>query len=199
MAQGSDQKVTKVVTICINNGKHASVSFHVRDRPKFVRMYGYHTGGRTMLYLTCICSMIPSVDLARYRVSRTKYLGMCGLCYTSLVLLLFSLVFLYFFFRNTDEYFLIINSATLILQLVAMDIERSKGCIYDRIIIYDGKIHFCYSTFVNVFIYWEIISGEHICGSVIGSGIKTNLVTFLRNRSTNLHKSIPKFQLNKSK
>ena len=43
-----------------------------------------------------------------------------------------------FFYRNTDEYFLVINSATLILQLKVMDIEQSKGCIYDSIIIYDG-------------------------------------------------------------
>ena len=54
----------------------------VRDRAWFVRLYGEitssfssgivdRTGAQTMLYLTC--TMISSVDLAYYGVSRAKY------------------------------------------------------------------------------------------------------------------------------
>ena len=45
----------------------------MRDRAWFVRLYGEiidRTGAQTMLYLTC--TMISSVDFARYRVSRAK-------------------------------------------------------------------------------------------------------------------------------
>ena len=40
-----------------------------------------HTGGQTMLFLTC--SMMPSVDLACYRILRSKVLGFWKMCYNS--------------------------------------------------------------------------------------------------------------------
>ena len=51
----------------------AKGTFFVRDRAWFMRLSSGiidHTGAQTMLYLTC--TMISSVDLAHYRVSRAK-------------------------------------------------------------------------------------------------------------------------------
>ena len=50
-----------------------------RDNPRALAR-GLSTYRRkTMLYLTC--TMISSVDLARYGVSHAKHLGICGLWY----------------------------------------------------------------------------------------------------------------------
>ena len=40
-----------------------------------------HTGGQTMLYLTC--TMIPRIDLACYRILHAKVLGFWKMCYNS--------------------------------------------------------------------------------------------------------------------
>ena len=57
--------------MCIKN---AVEHRYVRDRAWFVRLHGEiiidRTGAQTMLYLTC--TMISSVDLAHYGVSRAK-------------------------------------------------------------------------------------------------------------------------------
>ena len=57
--------------MCIKN---AVEHRYVRDRAWFVRLYGEiiidRAGAQTMLYLTC--TMISSVDLAHYGVSRAK-------------------------------------------------------------------------------------------------------------------------------
>ena len=47
--------------------------------PNFSEGITDRTGGRTMLYLTCV--MITSVDLACYRLSRAKDLDIWGLWY----------------------------------------------------------------------------------------------------------------------
>ena len=59
-------------------------SLQVGDRAWFVRLYGEiidFTGAQTMLYLTC--TMISSVDLAHYLVSRAKDRVIYGLWYNA--------------------------------------------------------------------------------------------------------------------
>ena len=76
-----------IVRKCVPFRKDGKTNY-VRDRAWFIRLYGeiihsfsewiiYRTGAQTMLYLTC--TMISSVDIARYGESLAEDLGIWGL------------------------------------------------------------------------------------------------------------------------